>query len=691
MRLNITHTLKRALAILLVAIPAQVGAQPKEILDALELISSMTSNVRLDKTDEVLKLATFNVPPNLQDNWKDFPAFRKLETAYWAAERTGNGKTLMKVIISNLAQEFESVKYDPVLAPYISDVVQPIQFAPLADLNLPSGMEPSFGKQLLAITQYTDARALGGTRGILQHYFNLPETQIYDILRTSGSNLDALSRGIELASIPPSEQERLKKIVRDLQIEFESANRDAKLSEILSEREPLKNKKGKGLKEDAAEAKRPGLQKKYNDFLRENYKTPGSRDFDKMKTYHEGFGGIILGNQIKTRNGDGKPVRIIWIQEQLPEDFTPSGTLQFIRDNGKTDIIAGVLLEDVYAAYEIVYKSTALERLRTEAIGLTGAFYPDIPSDDRIYDSIIKSNLDTPTKVAVYKMECDLRRASRDRQKANALLRKRESEISKLEKELDEAKTAGNSGLYTQKATKFNELIKEYRATLTKQNAGVATYNSKLAEYKLASKDDLGDIRRTLRRCNKIILHPAVANLDLGRSLIRADILPQSSQFLLTELQNRGADNDELAVCKKWLEGSDSIGWKFTDDQLEVRSANDFLNIARKGADSLFTYHSGILNFNAITSRITNSSPGKTERTPISVDRPEFNEVLPLLMNAYYDYKRLNSFAVVYSALRWGRLNGAIFLNKPKSPVRYATPAYIYLSKEGHVNLVEAK
>jgi hypothetical protein len=158
--------------------------------------------------------------------------------------------------------------------------------------------------------------------------------------------------------------------------------------------------------------------------------------------------------------------------------------------------------------------------------------------------------------------------------------------------------------------------------------------------------------------------------------------MPRGGELLIKKLTSLGARPDEIALCKKWLRGSDSIGWKFTDDVIQIGSAGELLILKRKSALKSQGAGNGILNFNAIT-----KVKGKTT----SIDFPDFYKVLPVLTRSFYDYNRLNQFARVMEVVRWAKSSGATFLNKPGMPPAYKNPAYTILQEDGRVKLIDAE
>jgi hypothetical protein len=206
------------------------------------------------------------------------------------------------------------------------------------------------------------------------------------------------------------------------------------------------------------------------------------------------------------------------------------------------------------------------------------------------------------------------------------------------------------------------------------------SYQTGLKNWK--KKDSLATVNvdEYISKTNKIILYPIVANLELGRCLIRADVMPRDSAMMIEKIIEFGIDDKEIKVCSEWLKGTDTLGWKFTDDSLFIIVKGDFLQVVRQ--NDIQNFGNGLLNFNTI-----NSVNGKT----ISTDFLNFKKVNPVLAKVFYDYYRVNNFVKLMAIFRWAKKNGAKFLNKPATPPLYAAPTHISISKDGMINLVEMK
>lgn len=672
--------------------PAQLKSQSQEIKNAMFTISKMTNGGAGDQTTQMLLSEGFIVPDNLTANWNNFSSFRKIETAYWAAEKSeaGSGDHLIGNLSQKLASQFESVFVEAPLNRFLAMEPKRIKFAPLKTFALPANdLKPELYQPILSISKYTNTGALGGTYGILKYQYDLDDELAVKILRESATAYDAMLIGLEHASIPPEKKVRIQKIIKELRENYLTAKLDLELQKILGEPDFVMEKSGHAL------AKKPSTQKievEYDAFLRKHYAIPGTLDFNQMKNFHEGFGGVIFGNKIKSGKNIGKPTQIVWIHEKDAKGVNNAGRLEFIYPDGNTRCFPGVLWEDIYAAYNIVYsEDNKFKNYEGEGIGLIGADYPENYEKDKVFDSLIRSYHLTPMELAYYKFRSKLKVitniAKRDMDilmQINAYLYYAGSSLQLVKDSLDITKEG--TELHN-KLFKKQQIIKDNIAKAdTKHTEFVnrwkedsLTYiKAREIEQKFIKRDSMAIVHvdQYLSLCNKVIIHPVIANLELGSALYRCDIMPRISSALIQKLKLKGATEKEIAACKLWLTGTDSIGWKFTDDSLFIDTDKNLITVQRANNNK----KSGYLIFNAIDSY----NNGKNA----SEDRPVFVDALPVMTRTFYDYHRLDNFAKVMAIVRWAKQNEMVFLNKPKTPPMYAAPAYSKLNEKGDIFIV---
>ncbi|MBO9203056.1 MULTISPECIES: hypothetical protein [Niastella] len=684
--------LQRIATIVLLVIllwPLSLYAQPREIIDALTSISKVTSGRKADNTTMLLREANFEIPEFLKQHWDKFSAYRKLETAFWVAEQAGpgNGQKLIAFLFKRLGREFESVSADASATEFLRLPDEMPMFASPATIHLPATVSTDISKSIITITKYTDAKALGGTHGILKYYFDLPDEVVVKLLRESATDFDALIRGIELASIPPEKKERLVKILTDLRENYLTANMDQEIVKILDMPDFIVEKPGATLH---SEPQREKLRYEYDHFLHENYPTPESKKFKTMRRYDRGFGGVILGNKISQAKNIGKLKQIVWIHEQDANGINYSGHLEFWFADNIVKRLPGILWEDIYAAYNIIYVDNKnLPLNKGDGIGLIGADYPKVYSEDRVYDSLIKSFRLTSTELAYYNLLSDWEKFIIGYKARVNKLNKTAKNIEEIDRQMDDLqKKIKEYGSSYEKMLELGQILEiqrkeeitKYRATYSEFQHDSILYENYIKSnriFKAKYPKETVSMMNYISYCNKAVLYPVIANLQLGRSLYRCDILPRIGPALIQKMQQKGATEEEIKACKQWLRGTDSIGWKFSDDSLQISFDKNFLQVQRINKQM----GDGFVIFNAITT--------DKKRQNISQERPEFCKVLPALTRVFYDYHRLNNFVKLMAVVRWAKQNGAVFLNKPTPPPLCKAPIYSKLTENGEVIFID--
>jgi len=162
---------------------------------------------------------------------------------------------------------------------------------------------------------------------------------------------------------------------------------------------------------------------------------------------------------------------------------------------------------------------------------------------------------------------------------------------------------------------------------------------------------------------HKIDIHPAIANLDLGRCAARADVWLRAEEDIrpLLAINNTLTHTDSVTIDSMVYVGKHS-GWKFYASPLVISSSGGFIDAYN--VDS--TYGNYALNFWHMLSG---------ERRYCNL-----NAAVPLLCNSLNDFARLNSFTKIFTILRWAQEGDAIFLNKPEEPQMYAPPHTIHVA-----------
>jgi len=365
------------------------------------LIAAATYTTDSDRATELLTQAGY-IPSGT--GWREYPAVRKLETAYLAAEtaQTGGGSRLLARVTSLLGETYP-VRHDAALKALVgADDGVPIRYAPLV---LAGGRVADFPTQtqILALAKYADAGAVGGAQGILQFYFEVPDQIAYDILRTSNTTAEALQRGWNW--VPEAQRNpALARLVGDFQAIYPTVRHDPHLrpylegatptvaaasAPVVSPRDPQPRVTGLDVERPtgtrAAEL-RSETAKGYLSFVKDLFEhlpavapTPGVRvpsggggggiGFTRMVGAARGFGGVVVGNQVTGTPDLGTPQQVLWIGPR-----NGVGRVEVVRADAPPLVMTAVSAEEAIAAARIVF--TGIDGVTPapagEGVGLVG-------------------------------------------------------------------------------------------------------------------------------------------------------------------------------------------------------------------------------------------------------------------------------------------------------------------------------
>jgi hypothetical protein len=198
---------------------------------ALEAIAAVFVAGR-DKTDEVLNSVGFNdeVVKNIS-GFKNWPSLRKIETAYLSAVEAGKmasggnekegikeGNRFIQAISLEIAQHHTAaIRHHPDLQDHFSqtsDNQGKINFTPLT--QEPDGVKDIHIQKVIIAIERHISNVPGGMETAMMACCKLDKGTIYEILRASPSNKEALISAIEKSPIPPQKKEKMIRLVRNI-------------------------------------------------------------------------------------------------------------------------------------------------------------------------------------------------------------------------------------------------------------------------------------------------------------------------------------------------------------------------------------------------------------------------------------------------------------------------------------------
>lgn len=543
---------------------AQDVLSKEQTTEVFKSIAKYTSGAS-DKTSNFLKAQGYEPPKYLAKEWKQFPAIRKIEMAYEAAEfgESGKGgKKFLSKLSKNLSQRYEAVKHEEKLGDLfeVETPKEKVKFkhpTKYGRSNLPGSVK----KQIMSISKYTEVGALGGTRGVLKHKFGLSDDAVYDILRKSKSSQHALETGLAASKVPPTHKKRLQSVSRQIQNNYEAARKDKALSKLSGKDNPdYTRKKVSSSFKQKTQINNPGTKpintqtkSHYNSYGKKNYATPSSRKFKAMRIKRGGFGGVIFGNEVEDRSDLPGIKQMKFIPTDMrSSDSLKMGMLELVFEDGSEYLESSLLVEDIIAAHEIVF-GNEIPYVEGEGIGLAGI---------------------------------------------------------------------ENSIFYPDSSTRW-----------------------------------------------EVVIHPAIANLELGWATLFSDVFPIASEDMLEKLEDGGSAEDYL-LALFWSKIYSPDTWKIIDVPIAITNIDQGLSF----------YRSDLHDSSRIPDVfITMEGFGRADS---SGEEEIFYQIFPSLRNSIHEFHRINQFAKTLALFRWAKKKGGFLVNLPKKMDYVATPHSIFVSKE---------
>lgn len=182
-------------------------------------------------------------PPVPEVEWRSYPAVRKLEFAYRAAEKSkaGKGKDVLAFVAVRLGEQFDALSEELHLKEFVGATPDPKSFnfargPPQSDWP---ALPRQLRKQVTTLARYASRSFVGSTYDVLLRDLNLTESQAYDVTVSSNSHEEALKRGF--ASLSDSNRQAAMRSLA----EKIAGHTDAIYEEkILADYLPPREKKG---------------------------------------------------------------------------------------------------------------------------------------------------------------------------------------------------------------------------------------------------------------------------------------------------------------------------------------------------------------------------------------------------------------------------------------------------------------
>jgi hypothetical protein len=180
-----------------------------------------------------------------------------------------------------------------------------------------------------------------------------------------------------------------------------------------------------------------------------------------------------------------------------------------------------------------------------------------------------------------------------------------------------------------------------------------------------------------------ITLHPALARLNLGRSVVMCDAIPISRKAFLDLVKARRGREAAARVGR--LFSDDINNWKFTDAPLQVTTNGNRIIVQRaynaQQPLSAEYRRQALLSMQGFEQEETNADDEFAGR---------FDDIARDVVLSSEHYKRLNDFAAVFALYRWAQAQGAVLVNTPSQPpLLDPAPASLILTDDRQFQLAD--
>lgn len=156
-----------------------------------------------------------------------------------------------------------------------------------------------------------------------------------------------------------------------------------------------------------------------------------------------------------------------------------------------------------------------------------------------------------------------------------------------------------------------------------------------------------------LGRRHRMLLHPALIDLDIGRAVALLDLWPSASQLIFR------ATNEDKKVAH-WLSTRHAVTWKWSDSPTIVSAIGTTISITPAHRTNMLSLRE--FSEHEVTQErlqeLFGTLPGNHGRLSIT-----FDEAMPVLMRHIPDFSRAEELLTVLALFRWARQEGAILGN----------------------------
>ena len=362
--------------------------------------------------------------PSTWLGWQKWPSVRMLELAYVSAEAaqpgSGGMSVLRKVVRVLAANHIEAIRYAPEVSHFfhepngvpISEKVERVAFSIPAPQQMTERLPPEARSIIRSISRHTESVP---RIWLLGRCCGLTEDEVYETMRGSESDAQAIEKAVLLKAPPPSVGSKVATLIDTAQqanhaITLEPVLHDLRLGDRGYHPTPMTVAEAdlsgadKRLGDSVTSALAPMLPKppgpavvppgapvqaaskvvasSYQAFERSRYPSSGGLkwSFRRMSRLVFGFGGVILGNDVEADGNVQTPIRVSWIPGPVASSpVTPTtreawGRLIFTFKDGTSSLSRMLRADSVLAAAHLAFQTPHTSGDGLGLVGFTNRF-----------------------------------------------------------------------------------------------------------------------------------------------------------------------------------------------------------------------------------------------------------------------------------------------------------------------------
>jgi hypothetical protein len=633
--------------------PAQQPLTPAEKA-AIEIVAAHSSSGP-DNIGQMLNGIGYS--PDIP-GFKAFPVVRKIEAAYLAAEqgKPGSGKLVIALLSKQIGNKYESARQDPTLKFYAALPADPTQLKFVEAISRPRP-GPQVTTAIATLADYSDGNALGGPQGVLRDYFGLPADRVYDILRSSDSTADAITKGINW--VPESQRHRrLSDLVAEIDRAYDGA---AMMEASLNEYRPKPP-------ETKAQAK-PVEQKPQNKADQKPH-TPVVSPINDA--------------------GNSPPNGHFWSPDDPLNPYTPpnpasprggggsggsGGTGEFLsmanEDRGEEKFGNFVGNRYTNGSSEFVAGGGGGGTRVIEAVE-QGVFEAVVEGEGG-FGGIVFGNSVVETPGLGKLISLSWIPASDDEGQQTGRIA------------FDFRQTSQGA---TRLAHKFygpvllEDAYAAYRIVYSHEGLPRWSTGQGIGIMSLYDREDFIDCDANRPANHSVywrsLLNPALLNTDLGKSAEMVDSLPIVPNKFAAMID--GDDTSELSIdVGKWLATTPGT-WKFIDRPMVIGSIGERIIIRPTPGANLPGDEARFIDVRPFEEDPLVALLQSLEKSRESPFTAGFARLFPQIVRGSHEFSRVNGFAPVLAVFRWAKMSNATVMGSIPDPIKIPTPEALLIA-----------